>query len=131
MARRNNIEERPIPINAVALAVGHLPETIWAKLEPEDVILDWDYSHGVSWNTARRLVDEFRAAEVEAERVTAERRRVDEEKQELESTRLRREAEALRPPRTHRVLGGVRTFVPGGGAPEPEWMRGPSTEADE
>ena len=62
MARRNNIEERPIPINAVAATVGYLPETIWAKLEPEDVIRDWDYSHCVSWATARRLVDEFAAS---------------------------------------------------------------------
>jgi hypothetical protein len=134
--RRNNDSNEPatlIPISVVATEVGfaHAPEVVWGRLKRTDVPLDWRYEHSVTPARARQLVDEFRADADGGEEVTRQRNAEHERRLEAENEKLWREAAAARPPSTERVLHGTRVFTPGSGAPEPEWMRGPSTEADE
>ena len=123
MARTNDTpRERPVPIAAVAEAVGfgHAPELVWQRLRAGDAFEDWDYSACISSTRAREIVDAFKAGEEQAREIQAQRDAEHERKQGAEREQARREAEAAAPPSGGRIPGGLQISAPGGY--RPAWM---------
>jgi hypothetical protein len=124
MARRNNgddITQPLIAIDAVAGRCGMLPEYIWQRLDPSDVVQDWSYTYCVSPTKARELVDTITTAN-EAHNRAERERQAKQMEDELRGRRRYVDAyeDAIRA--GEKRVPGVIVSSPGDEAP-PGWMR--------
>jgi hypothetical protein len=127
---RNNNDVPAEPLVVISLVAGRLrypEEAIWNRLEPSDVIRDWDGGYCDSWSKAKSLVDEISAATEAHEQVERQRREkqmADELEGRLQPVRAYEAAE--RAARTR--VRGVEVTAPGAEKP---WADLPGSGEDE